>query len=846
MSNLNDYCLDYRDFSLHYKPIRKSNNPQLGDVQLFKHKPTGRIVQAKEQLVDQEEDLNELLASLERFLVFNSCEFFLAFIGFSIRQQQMPIRPTKAISKCSVYMIYEYMDNDLEREAMDRMKKGEFFSESLVWKILQTLAICLEIIVKNGRRIGDIRPNNVYFSKQDNTAKILFTNYNKTAFDLILAKKIPYYRCFLAPEQLAVLGEKRPCEKGLDLAKCEVFSIAAMILSVVCLQNKERMYNIQEMGLVGEGIKSKLSWFKEKYSNSLSKLFEIMMNVNEALRPSIAELNFAILRNLNPNITKQLSESTIPKHHTTFNSFDSNALLDKDSLSLQPLLNDSKSTKDKTNFSLNSKEIILLDSSSLQRSIDLRDPINQDGNGTPGLQIQEKDLRTGSILIEETERKVSFFEKVKQTELKPQRMTSSLHKRYASEVTGSKKNMENSVRTMESSKRISQELKLVNSLETSLEEETRVQKLIKKLERKLIYEKNNPSILNANMQRLQYADGSLYIGTVRNGVRHGKGIYYFSQREVYGGDWKNDQFDGHGVYIYDNGDIYEGDLKSGLKQGKGIYYYVNGNKYDGDWSENQKCGFGIFYFKGSKEKFEGSWARNEKSGPGVYYFSNGDRFEGTWLNGLKTGPGTVHFSDTSTFSGLWVDNTPQGPGTLHYSNGDTYSGSFLCGTKEGEGIYKHTLGSVYEGTWKNDERTGKGVINYSNGDKYQGGIMNGFRFGFGVYWYSFGARYEGDWRDNERWGNGRLILNDKSQYEGQWIAGKRGGYGAMAYENGEKYEGGWKEDMKEGKGTYLWANGTKYCGNWKEDKMHGEGTYWDEEGEEIFGLWVNGQFWEKC
>ena len=727
------------------------------------------------------------------------------------------------------------------------MKNGVIFSEILLWRILDTLIACLEILQRKGRRLGDIRPCNLYLSKQEESLKILYTNYAKTAFDLILAKKLPYYRCFLAPEQLELVGEKRPNEKSCDLMKCEIFSIATMVLSVSCHHNKDRIYNIQEPGLLFSGINNKLSWFKANYSNILASLLEQMISVNENLRPSLMELRVHINQNLKNQLSfRNLpSESIIPKHHTTFNSFDSNIMLNYekntnfDSLSLQRILNDSKSTKrtDKTTISINSKEILQMeskDNSSLQRSLELKDANNPNNIG-----IQEKDLRTGSVLIAESEKKIPFFEKIKRTELISQKSTANHHKRNVSEVPYVKKPLQ--VLT-----KLSQGQNLMNSLETSLEDETRIQKLIGKLEKKLIYEKNNPTILNPNMQKIQYADGSIYIGTLKDGSRDGKGIYYFSQREVYGGDWKDDQFEGHGIYIYDNGDIYEGNLKAGLKQGKGIYYYTNGNKYDGEWLENQKNGFGIFYFNNGSEKFEGFWSKNEKAGPGVYYFASGDKFEGNWKNGLKSGKGIVYFSDNSSFEGIWEDNMPQGHGILHYSNGDTYEGSFLYGSKEGEGVYKHEAGSKYEGTWRNDEQTGKGMIIYANGDKYQGGMMNGLRFGFGIYWYSSGEKYEGEWKENQRWGNGKLILSKKSYYEGIWAKGKRNGYGVMIFENEEKYEGCWREDKKDGKGAYIWKNGTAYKGNWKDDKMNAEGRYVDEFGMEIYGLWLNGEFWEKC
>ena len=122
-------------------------------------------------------------------------------------------------------MIYEYIDNDLEKEIQAKIKTGDLFAEKFLWQLLNAMINCLEILQRTGRRYGDIRPCNVYYSKQENIMKLLYTNYAKTSFDLILAKKLPFYRCFLAPEQLEIVGEQRPNEKNLDLIKCADYII---------------------------------------------------------------------------------------------------------------------------------------------------------------------------------------------------------------------------------------------------------------------------------------------------------------------------------------------------------------------------------------------------------------------------------------------------------------------------------------------------------------------------------------------------------------------------------------------------------------------------------------------
>ena len=72
--------------------------------------------------------------------------------------------------------------------------------------------------------------------------------------------------------------------------------------------------------------------------------------------------------------------------------------------------------------------------------------------------------------------------------------------------------------------------------------------MLKNLENKFIYNKNG--VLRKSVERIEYLDGSIYLGEIRDRKREGKGIYYFANKEVYGGEWNNDALHGKGVKIY--------------------------------------------------------------------------------------------------------------------------------------------------------------------------------------------------------------------------------------------------------------------------------------------------------
>ena len=86
----------------------------------------------------------------------------------------------------------------------------------------------------------------------------------------------------------------------------------------------------------------------------------------------------------------------------------------------------------------------------------------------------------------------------------------------------------------------------------------------------------------------------------------------------------NNKQDGWGVHIWleDKGEgkflrnRYEGEWKNGLRHGVGVFYYTNGSKYEGEWVENLKDGFAAFTYEDGKI-FTGLY-KNDKMVPNTY------------------------------------------------------------------------------------------------------------------------------------------------------------------------------------------------------------------------------------
>lgn len=100
----------------------------------------------------------------------------------------------------------------------------------------------------------------------------------------------------------------------------------------------------------------------------------------------------------------------------------------------------------------------------------------------------------------------------------------------------------------------------------------------------------------------KYADGSNYKGQMLNSNRHGLGVYYYTNGDIYAGDWRNNVFEGRGRYIFAGGEYFEGTLVNGKKHGQGVYVYTNGNTYEGSWAFDKKHGFGKYQYFGTAGK----------------------------------------------------------------------------------------------------------------------------------------------------------------------------------------------------------------------------------------------------
>ncbi|KAL9180595.1 hypothetical protein ACHAXT_011048 [Thalassiosira profunda] len=215
--------------------------------------------------------------------------------------------------------------------------------------------------------------------------------------------------------------------------------------------------------------------------------------------------------------------------------------------------------------------------------------------------------------------------------------------------------------------------------------------------------------------KITYAKGDVYEGEIRNGLRHGRGVYSY--------------------YRLANGsvcNVYDGQWQDGKRHGRGKMTYASGNVYEGEWKDDKKHGRGMTFASGSV--YDCQWKNGTMQRWAKITYANGDVYEGEISGyGLRHGKGVGY----------------------KFANGsvcNVYDGQWQDGKKHGRGKMTYTSGNFYEGEWKDDRKHGRGKMTYTSG-----------------------TFYEGEWKDSKKHGRGRLTTADGGVEEGSWQTGQRHG-----------------------------------------------------------------------
>lgn len=262
-----------------------------------------------------------------------------------------------------------------------------------------------------------------------------------------------------------------------------------------------------------------------------------------------------------------------------------------------------------------------------------------------------------------------------------------------------------------------------------------------------------PDCIGARDGKAHLPDGSVYTGSYRNGLMHGKGRLEWPNGNVYEGGFRDGLANGRGRLTMSNGDRYEGEFHGGQMHGKGTLHYRNGDRYKGNFVQGAMSGKGELRIHNG-DVYTGEFSKDYINGQGRYVFAHGDVYEGTFRDNAPNGKGRIMYENKSTYEGELKDWQMHGQGVFTTSNGDVYSGEFVQSVLTGLGEVRFKSGDYYKGEIRDYLGEGQGVMRRKNGEVYTGSFHYGQYDGEGKITYSNGTTYEGGFKGGARHGKG--------------------------------------------------------------------------------------------
>jgi antitoxin component YwqK of YwqJK toxin-antitoxin module len=112
-----------------------------------------------------------------------------------------------------------------------------------------------------------------------------------------------------------------------------------------------------------------------------------------------------------------------------------------------------------------------------------------------------------------------------------------------------------------------------------------------------------------NIERINYDDGSYYLGEIKNGLRNGKGKVFNDGKILWDGEWVGDKLNGKGKLYHENGNIcFDGDFVNDMPNGVAKYYDETGRLlYDGEFKNGKMEGRGTLYSDTDGTSNLGAW-----------------------------------------------------------------------------------------------------------------------------------------------------------------------------------------------------------------------------------------------
>ena len=233
-----------------------------------------------------------------------------------------------------------------------------------------------------------------------------------------------------------------------------------------------------------------------------------------------------------------------------------------------------------------------------------------------------------------------------------------------------------------------------------------------------------------NITIKEFDNGSKYIGQIKNGEFHGKGILDYPDGSKFEGYFINGLKEGEGRLTETNGTTFNGLFREDKRNGIGVLTWINGASMKTEWLDGRRVYKEKNIYTGDQK-----WTLKGiiKHGDGLLEFASGAYYDGQFKNNKFNGWGEYVSKDGKLFIGNFIEGVFSGPGSVKLTNGNVINGIFKDEIASGKGsIYFKSTDTTYTGNILNNQAHGSGTLKNSNGSYFKGNFLKGLQHGIGI------------------------------------------------------------------------------------------------------------------
>ncbi|CAD8071389.1 unnamed protein product [Paramecium sonneborni] len=277
-----------------YQYLQQIIDPRFGEVKLYQKNDTGELICVIEKIQSQ---------PTKPFKKLEHPNLLKVHYYSAVTFKEVCSTFTK------LYIVYEYINNDLKTIINNRYNKNSFFTQAQLWSLTYQILDVLNYLKTNNIYPMEIR--NLYISNQGNLKfNSLFDNH-MTSFQQLFSQFTEDFH--ISPEELELFKNQSNINQ-LNPELCQIFQSGLTILWAASLNDPSTLFNKNEWKLNEQDLYSRIS--ELQYTDDFKTFLIQMLQINPLQRGTFQSLLVSIQKFYkNEDLLKIQKPDPIPTNH---------------------------------------------------------------------------------------------------------------------------------------------------------------------------------------------------------------------------------------------------------------------------------------------------------------------------------------------------------------------------------------------------------------------------------------------------------------------------------------------------------------------------------------------------